>query len=550
MKLASNFDAPHASLRRTKPASLLLLVGAVVSFQNLHGREPNNATVATGQPNVIVIYTDDQGYGDVSALNPEAKFQTPNLDRLAAEGLLYTDAHCSDTVCTPSRYGLLTGRYSWRTRLKTGVMGAEGDCLIDNDRMTLANLFQNAGYKTAMVGKWHLGMTFGGDFGDRDWTEPVSNMPLDKGFEYFFGIPASLNYGVLAWFEGRSTPVAPVQFTAKKPNERHSDYRIKPPYETSLSEARKNIKGQIIEVAEDFVDQQCLSRFTDKAIEWIDNHLSQQSRDAQATKPFFLYLPLTSPHYPVCPLPQFHGQGEAGGYGEFIIETDYHIGRLLEFLDAQKLTEDTIVIVTSDNGPENSWKARAKEFDHHSNWIYREGKRSIYEGGHRVPLIIRWPAGIKQPGRVVSTPVCQTDLFATFAELLTSTQQNTLEQKAVIPWRSENAGEDSYSILGSWINARSTLDRGPIIHHAANGQFAIREGKWKLLMPHRSRDYELYNLAEDPSEKVNLAGSNPEVVERLTNSISEIVKNGRSTPGKSQPNDTGFWSDLTWMKPW
>lgn len=193
---------------------------------------------AADLPNVIVIYTDDQGYGDVGALNPEAKFQTPNMDRLANEGIAFTRGHSPDSVCTPSRYGLLTGRYPWRTTRKRSVMGAEGECLIADGRMTLANLFKERGYHTAMVGKWHLGMDFPGTPDDRDWSQPVQDMPLDKGFDYFYGIPASLNYGILAWFEGRYAKVPPTVYSNKKKNPRHMDYRIMPPYETSPGKSK------------------------------------------------------------------------------------------------------------------------------------------------------------------------------------------------------------------------------------------------------------------------------------------------------------------------
>ncbi|WP_372846525.1 sulfatase-like hydrolase/transferase, partial [Pontiella sp.] len=186
---------------------------------------------AAYRPNVIVIYTDDQGYGDVSALNPEAKFQTPNMDRLAKEGIVFTNGHSADSVCTPSRYALLTGRYPWRTVRKRGVLGAEAKGMIADGRMTLASLFKENGYHTAMVGKWHLGMDFPGTSKKRDWSQPVRDMPLDKGFDYFFGIPASLNFGVLAWFEGRYAKVPPTLLTAKKKNPRHMDYRIMPPYD-------------------------------------------------------------------------------------------------------------------------------------------------------------------------------------------------------------------------------------------------------------------------------------------------------------------------------
>ena len=258
-----------------------------------------------GKPNVIVIYTDDQGYGDVSALNPEAKFQTPNLDVLVNEGVAFTCGHSSDSVCTPSRYGLLTGRYSWRTERKRGVMGAEGTCMIADGRMTLANLFKDNGYHTAMVGKWHLGMDFPGTPTSRDWTQPVQDMPLDKGFDYFFGIPASLNFGILAWFEGRYAAVPPTLYTNKKNNPRYVDYRIMPPYNktSAYSDEYQSEKMRGFEIAPDFIDNQCLTRFTDKAIEWMDG----KAADAKSGKPFFLYLPYTSPHYPICPLPEFHG---------------------------------------------------------------------------------------------------------------------------------------------------------------------------------------------------------------------------------------------------
>ena len=354
------------------------------------------SSLAASKPNIIIIYTDDQGYGDASCLNPEARFKTPNLDRLANEGIAFTNAHSSDTVCTPSRYGLLTGRYCWRTSRKSGVMGAEGTCLIAEGRTTIASYLKDQGYETAMVGKWHLGMDFPGEsHKDRDWTKPVQDMPLDKGFEYFYGIPASLNYGVLAWFEGRHAKVPPTVFTAKKPNKRHMDYRIMPPYQDSPKETQTVLGKTGMEVAPDFVDNICLTRFTDKAIKWM-------GRDRE--KPFFLYLPFTSPHYPVCPLEEFWGKGECGGYGEFMIETDYHVGRILKFLAASGLDENTMIIFTSDNGPENSWKGRIGEFGHHSNGIYRGGKRDIYEGGHRVPFFVRWPGWNPRTGEEIKQP--------------------------------------------------------------------------------------------------------------------------------------------------
>lgn len=499
---------------------------ATVTVLTASGR----VSLAGESPNIIMIYTDDQGFGDASCLNPDAKFQTPNLDRLAKEGISFTNAHCSDTVCTPSRYGLLTGRYCWRTTKKTGVMVAEGKCLIEDGRMTLASMLRDQGYETAMVGKWHLGMDFPGEPGRRDWSSPVRDMPLDKGFGYFFGIPASLNYGVLAWFEGRYAKVPPTLFTAKKPNSRHVDYRIMPPYQQTPEETQKVLGKPGMEVAPDFIDNQCLTTFTDKAIEWM----SEKAAAAKEGKPFFVYLPYTSPHYPVCPLPQFHGQGECGGYGEFVIETDFHVGRILDFLKRSGLDRNTMIVFTSDNGPENSWKQRIDDFGHHSNGPFRGGKRDIYEGGHRVPFFVRWPDGILSPGREFSNIVGQTDLLATFADIIGASLPDT-------------AGEDSHSFLSVLKNPVSNFSRRPIVSHGANGRFAVTQGSMKLIMPHRRSKLELYDLASDPGETRNLAGEMPDVRFRLTQELTDIVCNGRTTPGRKQDNDTGYWSDLTWL---
>ncbi len=477
-------------------------------------------------PNVILIYVDDMGYGDASCLNPKSKFQTPNIDRLAKEGMSFTDGHSSDTVCTPSRYGLLTGRYSWRTTMKRGVMGAEGACLIADDRMTLASFLRDNGYATAMVGKWHLGMDFPGVKGNRDWSKPTVDMPLDKGFDYFWGIPASMNYGVLAWFEGRMAKVPPILFTRKKPNQiADEDYRIKPPYQANP------VKPNDLEVAQDFIDIDCLNRFTEQAIKWLDG----QAAAARNGKPFMLYLSHTSPHKPVIPLKRFRGKGSAGAYGEFMMETDWQVGRVLDWLDKNKLTDNTIVVFTSDNGPENTWRRRIEEFNHHSNGIYREGKRSIYEGGHRVPFFVRWPNKVKA-GSKWSFPVCQTDFLATFADMLGKK----------LP---DNSGEDSVSFYRALIG-QVAPQRLAMIHHGMRGRYAVREGKWKLIMEsgRKNSKMELYNLSTDPGEDSNLIMKHPDVAKRLGKRITEIVQNGRTTPGRPQKNDTAFWSDLYWMK--
>lgn len=487
------------------------------------------------KPNVIVIYTDDQGYGDVSALNPDSKVQTPNMDRLAREGIAFTNGHSADSVCTPSRYGLLTGRYPWRTERKQGVLGAEASCMIADGRMTLATLFKGHGYHTAMVGKWHLGMDFPGTPDDRDWSQPIQDMPLDKGFDYFYGIPASLNYGVLAWFEGRHAKVPPTVYTNKKKNPRYVDYRIMPPYETKPGKSNdptRTVRSNF-EVADDFIDNQCLTRFTDKAIEWMESRVA----DAKNGTSFFLYLPYTSPHYPVCPLPEFHGQGNAGAYGEFLIETDHHVGRILNFLESSGLDQNTLIVFTSDNGPEKSWTQRLEKYGHDSRGGLRDGKRSVYEGGHRVPFLVRWPGGIQQPGRRWDRPVCQTDLLATFADLLGET----------LP---DNAGEDSDSFASVLHSAKADDQRVALVSHDSRDmRYAITEGTWKLVLPSQKKPAELYDLSTDVAESNDVAMDHPELVEALQTKMNALVATGRSTPGPSQSNDTGHWDDLTWMTP-
>ena len=247
-------------------------------------------------PNIVLIYTDDQGYGDCSLLNPETKFQTPNIDRIGRDGIIFTDGHSSDTVCTPSRYALLTGRYSWRTRLKRGVINSSAKPLVAKGRATLATLLKKNGYHTAMVGKWHLGMDFQED------GRTIVDGPLDKGFDYFFGIPASMNYGYCAWYENQTAAIPPALFTQKKPNSLvkvdPSAYRVTPPYGEASNAG--NMK-----VAEDFEDILVLERFTQKALAWIDSVHDDE-------RPFFLYFPLTSPHKPVIPQERFRGQSKAG----------------------------------------------------------------------------------------------------------------------------------------------------------------------------------------------------------------------------------------------
>ncbi len=513
------------------------MIAATVVASLLAG--PLSSATQPARPHVLLIYTDDQGYGDVSALNPGSRFQTPHLDRLVREGMAFTDAHSSDTVCTPSRYGLLTGRYSWRTRLKKGVMGAEGKGLIAAGRTTLASILRDSGYTTAMVGKWHLGMTFQGNKGNRDWSRPVLDGPVDKGFDYFYGIPASMNYGVLTYIENRRILDPPTLWTQKKANEiAIADYRITPPYELTRA-------GGELEVAPSFDDQQVLTVFTKRAVQWLDDFASEGGDE-----PFFLYVAYTSPHKPVIPIPEFQGKSEAGAYGDFMMETDAHIGSLLEALDRNEMTRDTLVLVTSDNGPETTYRERLKRFGHASAGGLRGGKRDLYEGGHRVPFIVRWPAVVK-PGQRSSDLVCQTDVLATMAEVL----GRELEY---------GEGEDSVSFLPI-LKGEQRPSRPPVIHHSSAGYFAIRDGRWKLNMIRGSGgslaprivaakpgepQFELYDISADLAETNNVASREPGVVSRLRDEITRIVTTGRSTAGPPARNDGAlWWPELTWLAP-
>ena len=493
------------------------------------------------KPNIVIIYTDDQGYGDVSALNPEAKFKTPNMDKIANEGLVFTDGHSSDAVCTPSRYTLLTGRYSWRTSLKKGVLRADGPCLIEKDRMTIASMLKEQGYNTGMVGKWHLQMEFVGKRGEgRDWSKPFTDGPIEKGFDYFFGVPASMNFGVLTFLENDKVLDPPILYTKKKMDVTPRTYRMTPPYKTEIA------KGHV-EVAPSFNDELVLETLAGKAVEYIN----KSAEEAKNGKPFFLYFPLTSPHLPHCTHPDFQGVSACGNYGDFMMETDYRVGQVLKALKENGLEDNTLVIFSSDNGAESNYAYQRDTYQHYSCMNFKGGKRDIYEGGHRVPFLMRWP-GVIKAGSKVNVPVCQSDYLATIADIV----------GVSIP---DNAAEDSYSLLPLMTDESTEAyqsDRA-VIHHSFTGHFAIRQGKWKLNMLRGSggslkpkvfepaegeATYELYDIENDPSEMTNLYFEYPKVVEKLKKEITDIIKNGRTTPGAPQNFVKEDWKQVTWMK--
>jgi len=386
-----------------------------------------------------------------------------------------------------------------------GVLGADAPCLIEEGRTTLASLFRDRGYRTAMFGKWHLGMRIPGVRGDRDWSAPVTDGPVQKGFETFFGLPASMNYGVLTWIDGDRITAPASMWTRKKfpPSEIAASplqYRMAPPYDVE----RQGEKD--IEVAPGFVDSEVLGIITDHTVDFIEDH---------AEVPFFIYVAFTSPHLPHCTAPEFRGTSDMGNYGDFMAETDHRVGQILDALERAGLTRDTMVVLTSDNGPENNYKDWVRIYDHHSNGRLRGGKRDIYEGGHRVPFIVRWPAAV-DPGSSSALPIGQVDLLATVAEVM----------KVELD---EGQGEDSVSFLPALLSG-DDVPHAPLIHFA-RGRFAIREGRWKLIFARNDEDrrvpgeaVELFDLENDPGEKDNVLSEHRQRVVEMTERAAEMVR--------------------------
>ncbi|MGJ8653634.1 MAG: sulfatase family protein [Opitutaceae bacterium] len=480
-----------------------------------HNARPLSASLSNEpSPNIIYILADDLGYGDVSCLNPvRGKIATPRIDQLAHEGMTFTDAHSSSSVCTPTRYSILTGRYNWRTHLQKQVIMGFDAPLITTDRMTVASFLKEQGYNTACIGKWHLGLGLQTTDGEpmntegmtnTDWKAPITGGPVNLGFDTFWGISSSLNIPPYVYIE----------------NDRFVADEI-----IMHKVGRKGPK----EVS--FDDLQTLPLITQKTIEYI-----QQQKEET---PFFAYVSLTSPHTPLVPTSEWKGKSGLGDYGDFVMHTDAIIGEIVDALDASGLGENTIVIVTSDNGT-SKWCDTDKllEQAHYFSAQFRGSKGDLWDGGHRVPFIVRWPASVKA-GSVSDQLISLNDLIATCAEL-TNTQ---------LP---ATAGEDSVSFLPALSGEPIVSSREGLIHHSFSGHFAYRKGKWKILLAKRSGGWtspteaeapadslkaQLYDMEADPSETNNLYASHPEVAMRLLKQLTNDVSRGRSTAGPDMKND-------------
>ena len=494
------------------------------------------AAGSSALPNIVFILADDLGYGDLKCYNAASKIPTPNLDRLASQGMRFTDAHTPSAVCTPTRYGLLTGRYAWRTRLTQGVLDGFDPPLIENGRLTVASLLKRYGYATACVGKWHLGMQWTNQDGtsvpfresfqsgfrpgyDVDYSKPATGGPNAAGFDWYFGISASLDMSPYCFVDnGRSVGIPDV----KTPDNRTLFMNQVPGMKTR-----------------DFRLEDVLPVCTRKAVEFIN-------RQKAGGKPFFLYMPLSAPHLPVVPNKQYEGRSQAGKYGDFVVEMDAAVGAVLNTLEATGAAANTLVFFTSDNGGLWHWwdfreaddvargkiSARGnhvKDFGHQSNASMRGTKADVWEGGHRVPFLVRWPGRIK-PGATSDQLICLTDFIATCAEIT----------GARLP---ADAGEDSYSMVPLLTGSQA---KGPVrpdvICHSLRGEFVVRQGDWKLILTRGSGGFsapvtvegepkgQLYNLKTDPRETRNVYAENPAIVAKLTKLLDRYRAEGSSRP--------------------
>jgi arylsulfatase A-like enzyme len=469
------------------------------------------AAPAPSKPNIIFIMADDQGYGDASSYNPDSKIRTPGIDRIAKEGLRFTDAHSGAAVCTPTRYGLLTGRYNWRSRLQSGVMvtGGNQGCLIDKSILTVPEFLKQHGYHTAVVGKWHLGYSYEFPTGSGGLRNVVTKKPYGK-------------FSALAAPVGSKIIDGPIEHGF---DEFYGFHHAREMH--SWAEQDR--------ITETIPLDQVITRLTERSVRFME----AQTKDAA---PFFLYLALGSPHTPIVPSDGWVGKSGINTYADFVMETDHATVKILEALDRLGIADHTLVFFTTDNGcspAANFDELRTK--GHDPSYSLRGAKADAWDGGHRVPYVVRWP-GVITPGRVSDELICHNNLMATCADIL----------GAKLP---ENAGVDSFSILPVLRGEATSAPTHPfVIHHSIKGNFAIRKGDWKFIAAKGSGGWskgddgkpsQLYDLANDRKESRNLTGEKPDLVAELTKLLETAVANGRTTPGPKQANDAKvvIWKD-------
>lgn len=522
------------------------------------------------RPNILFILADDLGQGDVSCFNPHAGWKTPYMDDLARQGMRLFDSHATSSLCTPSRYGFLTGRYNWRSRLKSAVLPGDAESLIEKDRLTLAQFLSDRGYSTAVVGKWHLGLDwqllrqgddlekydlssteynvpecrFGreGNFSpsawwdvegaDIDYSKPITFGPNQLGFDYSFITAASHDQPPFVYIENGRPLGIPDHFGGDQWNlDRGSD-----------AHWTQTQKGPM---TEDFDISTLIQDFQCKALEVLDNMLAQDH-------PWFLYIPSHLVHGPIIPNEPWQGRSGVGSYGDFVLQFDEYVGQLVHAIDEAGQAENTLIMVTSDNGASPVAGFRhLRQHDHDPSNGWRGAKADIWEGGHREPFIIRWPSVVQQ-NTTSEHLVSHSDVFATLAEVL----GEDLPAEAAV---------DSVSQL-STLHGSNEPARQDIVSSSGGGGLAIRKGDWKLAFvtgsdgfrakypaaaPTLYQPAQLYNLKLDPGEQHNLIKHEPEIVTELTDLLSEHIRRGRSTPGPIQRNEPGTpsdrWIQIGWM---
>lgn len=476
------------------------------------------------QPNIVILYADDMGYGDLGANNPVSKIPTPNLDRLSADGMRFTDGHSSSGICTPSRYSLLTGRHHWRDF--HDIVNSFDPSVFKVGQLTLPAMLREKGYSTACIGKWHLGWDWNAirkpgtpkksiKYGDFDWAKPVPGGPLDHGFDHYFGDDV-INFPPYAWI---------------------NDDKLVDPPDTDFSPGQYKVELKESEwggcrpgpARSDWDFYQDLPMLTRKSVEYVRSKKGVE-------KPFFLYVPFPSPHEPIVPAHEFDGKSKAGPFGDYVVQTDDACGQILAAIEEIGATPNTIVIFSSDNGAEIYAYARDKKYDHWSSAPFRGLKRDIYEGGHHVPLVIKWP-GVTKPGTVSDAMISQVDFVATFADLT----------GYELP---EHSAEDSHDFLPFLKGDAKISPRTSIVHNTQANHYAIRDGDWLLIdaktgyLRNPPKDWnekhkqpaddeqpvELYNLKEDIQQRNNLAAGNPEKVAAMQALLKKLREQGYSAP--------------------
>ena len=503
----------------TKNLTTLVLLISTFWMSSCQSEQKETKSI---QPNIVYILADDLGFGDVSALNSESKIKTPNIDQLSTEGMIFSDAHSNSSVCTPTRYGILTGQYAWRSRMKKGVLLGYSPSLIEETSPTVAKYLQNKNYTTACIGKWHLGIDFklkdgtyhqaepGVDitpelkgFKDHekiDFSSSAKGGPKGAGFDYSFVLPASLDFQPYMYLENNLAVEAPTSFTPG------NDLDAIPWATGAFWRA-----GQM---APSFSFEGVLPTFTSKAVNFIE-----QQKGAE--KPFFLYFPMNAPHTPWVPTDEFKGSSSINEYGDFVQMVDNQVGQILQSLKDNGFEENTLVVFTSDNG--GYWRPEfIEKYRHRSNFIFRGMKSDIWEGGHHIPFMVKWPGKVKA-GSTSKQVISLTDFFDTVQSLFEASE--------------ENKPQDSYSFLSIAQGKEENNKRAPVIHHSGQGKFAIRDGDWKYVEGLGSGGFtepkdidpipggpkgQLYNLKTDPQEMKNLYLTQPEKVTEMEGKLKEI----------------------------